>query len=61
MWNVADVTPFGCCCCCRRRFSFSCFVFFNCVLVFTVGHIFIGRGVEVEAAPQPNALGSGHS
>lgn len=36
-------------------------VFFNCVLVFTVGHIFIGRGVEVEAAPQPNALGSGYS
>lgn len=60
MWNVADVTPFGCCCC-RRHLSFSCFVFFNRVLVFTVGHIFIGRGVEVEAAPQPNALGSGHS
>lgn len=37
------------------------FCFFNCVLVFTVGHIFIGRGVEVEAAPQPNALGYGHS
>lgn len=36
------------------------FFFFNCVLVFTVGHMFIGKGVEVEAAPQPNGLGSGH-
>lgn len=34
--------------------------FFNCVFLFTVGHIFIVRGVEVEAAPQPGALGSGH-
>lgn len=60
MWNVADVTPFGrCCCCC----SFSCFVFvvfLTVFFVFTGGHIFIVRGVEVEAAPQPGALGSGH-